>query len=376
MRAPCWIALAIALVLGLPARSTAQTRYKPPPPPPNPYPYAANEPRGTFSLAKSTEYLDGVARFWMDKNSCGACHVNFPYLMARPLLPGPRTPLVPETRNFMLNRKTTHNAFFSDAEKVGIAFALAWHDSRTTGKLQPDTRQALRRMWSVQKPTGTWMKMGCGSFPPLENDFVYTATLAALAAGIAPEGYARTAEARAGLTRVRGYLAKVRGPDLHHHSMLLWASLYVENLMTPEERQQTIKALLASQKKDGGWSLVGLRPSLARLIGESPSSDGYGTGFAIFVLRQAGVSASRPEIARGVRWLQNNQRASGRWFTPSHAAGDPTEGGVGARDLYIQSLGTAFAVLALDACGVPQRAAQRMAPRRAGLALRTRLLLD
>ena len=68
----------------------------------------------------------------------------------------------------------------------------------------------------------------------------------------------------------------------------------------------------------------------------------------MYILRQAGVSASRPEIARGVAWLKGQQKASGRWTAP--AAVSPTEGGVGSRDLYAQNHATAFTVLALKAC--------------------------
>jgi hypothetical protein len=88
------------------------------------------------------------------------------------------------------------------------------------------------------------------------------------------------------------------------------------------------------------------------------------------------VPAARSEIARGVDWLRNNQRASGRWFTPSPAAGEPTEGGVGARDLYVQSLGTAFAVLALKACEGVEYEKRRSPPLGPGLSLRDGLLYD
>jgi squalene-hopene/tetraprenyl-beta-curcumene cyclase len=231
----------------------------------------------------------------------------------------------------------------------------------------------LKEMWAAQRSQGNWGKMGCGEFPPLENDLFYTATLAVLATGMAPEGYARTTEARDGLTRVQRYLAKVNPKELHHRATLLWASLHADGLMTTAERQETVKALLAKQGKDGGWAIAELLPNTG--LSSTSKSDGYGTAFAVFVLRQAGVPASRPEIARGVRWLMDNQRASGRWFTPSQAAGDRTEGGVGTRDLYVQSMGTAFAVLALNACGVcSDQVTRGRPPRTAGLAIRASIL--
>src|SRR5262245_60682903 len=62
--------------------------------------YHPDEPLAqTFSLAKSADYLDAIAAFWLKNDeeapkgshprrlrSCGACHANFAYMMARPLL--------------------------------------------------------------------------------------------------------------------------------------------------------------------------------------------------------------------------------------------------------------------------------------------------
>ena len=72
-------------------------------------------------------------------------------------------------------------------------------------------------------------------------------------------------------------------------------------------------------------------------------SDGYATGLAVFVLRQAGVPASDPAIQRGIAWLRSHQRASGRWFTRSLST-----------DLhhFITHAGTAFAALALRSCDI------------------------
>jgi squalene-hopene/tetraprenyl-beta-curcumene cyclase len=71
-------------------------------------------------------------------------------------------------------------------------------------------------------------------------------------------------------------------------------------------------------------------------------SDGYATGFAVYVLRRAGVPAGDARVQRGISWLKTHQRQSGRWFTPSQAW---------HTQHLIANAGTAFAVLALDACG-------------------------
>jgi squalene-hopene/tetraprenyl-beta-curcumene cyclase len=77
-------------------------------------------------------------------------------------------------------------------------------------------------------------------------------------------------------------------------------------------------------------------------------SDGYGTGLAVFVLRQAGLSADHDAVRKGAEWLRREQRASGRWWTRSL-------NNDGAH--YISNAGTAFAVMALRACEPAGRSA-------------------
>ncbi len=318
-----------------------------PKPAANPYPYTPDEPTAAkFSRYKAGDYVNGVSEFWMQKNSCGACHANFAFLMLRPMLGEYSARHMRDTRQFLEQRQPDRRFSF-DAEAVAIAFALAWDDAPTR-RLQPATRGALQRMWALQKPNGYWSQMGCGDTLPSENDRHYTAALAALAAGVAPEGYARSPHAQDGLTKLRRYLHKNPPYSLHNHAMLLWASMHLDGLLTAKEREDTVKALLDRQHADGGWSLTGLSAALRHVEHRKQRSDGYGTGFAVFVLRQAGMPATRPEIIRGVAWLKSHQRVSGRWFTPAPV--DPTEGGVGSRDLYAQNHATAFSLLALDAC--------------------------
>jgi hypothetical protein len=59
-----------------------------------------------------------------------------------------------------------------DTEVVATAAFLAMHDALTTGKLHPLTRQALDRMWTLQKPEGHWNWLKC-DWPPAEHDDYY-----------------------------------------------------------------------------------------------------------------------------------------------------------------------------------------------------------
>jgi len=180
--------------------------------------------------------------------------------------------------------------------------------------------------------------------PPSEIDDHYGVTMAAIGVGVAPDNYADTPAARAGLDRIREYFRHNPPAHLHHRAMLSLASLHVEGIMTEAARRQVVDDLFALQKPDGGWGIVtmGNWERSDDKQRDMESSDGYGTGFAIYVLRQAGVPAEEPRVQRGIAWLKTHQRASGRWFTRSMWKDSQH---------YNTHTGTAYAILALAACG-------------------------
>lgn len=320
-------------------------------PPPKPAPSRANEPLApVLSLARSAEYLDSVTLAWIKERKCASCHTGFPFLLARPALGDSQAPALLQVRRFLEDRVAgwdkggrSRKSPEEVTEVVATAATLALNDAHTTGKLHPRTRQALDRMWELQQPDGswTWNKTGLA---PLEHDDYYGAVYAAIGVGHAPEGYARSAGAKEGLARLKGYLRKNPPPDLHHKTYLLWASQKLDGLMTPVQREQAIKDLLARQRDDGGWSLPSLgdwKRRDGKANDKQAPSDGYATGLALYVLRQAGLPTTSKAVQRGVAWLKSNQRASGRWFTRSVNVDRPH---------YLTDVGTAFAVMALKAC--------------------------
>jgi squalene-hopene/tetraprenyl-beta-curcumene cyclase len=317
---------------------------------PKPAPNSPDEPKAEkLSLEKAAEFLDGAAVSWTQQRKCGTCHTNYAFLMARPLLKEKPTAAQDEVRKFFEDRITNWDrgqkgdAPRWDTEVVATAATLALHDAQSTGKLHPLTRRALDRMWTLQRPDGTWNWIKC-NWPPTEHDDYYGAVYAALGVGMAPNGYAQTEPARQGLDRLRKYFKANPPPSLHHKAMLLWTSLKVDGLMSPKMREAAVKELLAVQRPDGGWSL----PSLGDWSGfdERPNdrkapSDGYGTGFVVFILRQSGLPADHDQVRRGADWLRGNQRQSGRWFTRSLNTDNYH---------FITHAGTAYAVMALKAC--------------------------
>ncbi len=302
-----------------------------------------------LSFPRAAASLDRTAVGWVQKKKCGSCHTGWPYLMSRAVLKDEPTTSLAEVRAFFEGRITNWDADeqvknHQHREIVGTSTALAMHDAQSTGRLHPVTKAALDRMWALQRKDGAWSWPKC-SWPPFEVDDYYGAVLAAVGVGHAPENYARSDSAKTGVEKLRDYLKKTQAPNLHHRAWLLWAAVRLDGLLGDEEKQSTIRDLLALQRDDGGWSMESLGTEWTGREGEKANpdapSDGYGTGLVVFVLREAGLPASHDSVRRGKTWLTTNQRESGRWFTRSLN---------GVRQHYISDTATVFAVLALKAC--------------------------
>lgn len=61
----------------------------------------------------------------------------------------------------------------------------------------------------------------------------------------------------------------------------------------------------------------------------------------IVIARELGLPADDPRLRRGIDWLHANQRENGKWFTRSP---------VNEASNLISNVGSAFAILALQAC--------------------------
>lgn len=322
------IALGLLHAAGEPLKAPAENR--------------ADEPRAKqFSLQRATQFLESASLAWQSKQGCFTCHTNYAYLYAQPLVSAD-TPAHAEVRQgleALVTKRWQEKGPRWPAEVVASAAALAFNDAHTTRKLHPTTRAALDRMWTLQRADGGWNWLLC-NWPPMENDDHYGVTLAALAVGVAPEGYAKTPAIQPNLERLRGYLRKNQPQNLHHWAMLLWADKHLGGLLTPAEKQAALDALLAKQRPDGGWN----SPSLGnwkrgdKKEHDYETSDGYATGFTIYVLRQAGLPANHPTLEKGIAWLKDNQRESGRWFSRSLNRDNRH---------YLSHAGTAFAIMAL-----------------------------
>lgn len=325
-------------------------------------------------------YLDARAAWWMEWPNaardhgtfCVSCHTAVPFALARPTLRpalAERQASANETRLWsnVAKRVTAWRdvePFYPDqtrgipkssesrgTESILNALILATRDAET-GRLSDETRTAFANMWALQMRTkelsGSWAWLNFG-LDPWESATApyFGASLAALAVGTAPGGYAAAPESQEGSKLLREYLRREEHKQpLFNRLVVLWAAARVPELLAPERRQAIVGDALAKQRDDGGWSLASLG-DFKRQDGteQDRRSDGYATGLVTLSLGQAGGPSAQPIVQRGLDWLKRNQdAATGRWPTSSvNKQREP----LSDTGRFMSDAATAFAVLAL-----------------------------
>lgn len=240
-----------------------------------------------------------------------------------------------------------------------IARGLAAWDAELRDRTSPETDAALRFAFEMQADDGSIRVKD--RWPPLNSTTYFGTAMLAMAVADAPDWVTklRDTELLAKSERLKHYLRDTPPKNDHERLLLLWVSTYLTGLLTQERREELIDSIWDQQRDDGGWTIwtfatpetLGGGRKAESIQHEpdytTPSSDGFQTGLSVVVLRDAGVPADDPRIAKGVTWLLSNQRQSGRWWTRSLN----TE----SRFHFVSYGGTAYAALALAKCdALPQ----------------------
>jgi squalene-hopene/tetraprenyl-beta-curcumene cyclase len=342
----------------------------------------------------AAQYLDYRAGWWMEWNGaardhgtfCISCHTALPYALARPAL----RPALAEQGLSANEQKLLDNVtkrvrlwnevepYYGDAgykgkalesrgtEAVLNALILSSYDSER-GQLGPDTRTALRNMWTFQQTSGdkagAWPWLQFDNEPWEANDSAYYgACLAAIAVGIAPSNYVDSPDAQSGLKLLRDYLNRESAAQSTiNRVFLLWASTKLPGLLNRKQQNAIIEEVLRRQQADGGWRLASIAwrwrgwsvKSLLKIwLREDGTplthkSDGVATGLVTFVLEEAGVPSDNIELRRGLSWLRSNQNtAEGFWPATSINRRKSATSDTGR---FMSDAATAYAVLALTA---------------------------
>jgi len=328
-------------------------------------------------------YLDQRAGWWMEwpkaardhETFCVSCHTAVPYALSRPALRHGLAEEAPSANERRLLSNVTKRVrlwkevapFYTDAdrgayktvesrgtESVLNALILASNDAQSA-RLSDDTRAALDNMWAEQQTVGyeagawLWLRFANEPWEADDSDF-YGATLAAVAAGAAPESYRARPEIQNQVKMLRAYLnRKCAAQTTINRVALLWASAESPGLLAPEQQRAIINEVRSKQQADGGWSLSSLVGSWKRADGtpQELKSDGYATGFITFVLQQAGIPREDTQLQQGLAWLVANQnKTEGFWRSYSLNKNEAHHLSPGTAR-FMNDAATAFAVLAL-----------------------------
>lgn len=337
-----------------------------------------------WDAGAAARYLDGRLGWWRQwpkaerdhGTRCVSCHTSLPHVLAMPALRAQtgttrreaaemgmfddvvkRVWLWDEVEPFYPDqtRGIPKSSESRGTEAVLNALILATRDSER-GLTGPDTRQAFANMWALQMQGGpqkggfAWLNFKLEPFESPAAPY-WGATLAALGVARAPGGYAADPAIAPNIEALRAYLRTgMEGQSLYVRGLVLWADSQLHGVLEAGQRAAIVSELQGAQGGDGGWSLPALAP-WQRIDGSRlpEESDGYATGFAALVLREAGVPLAAPPLRRARAWLVAHQdRTSGAM--PAKSINKDRKVGSDAY-LFMTDEATGMAALALRSGG-------------------------
>jgi squalene-hopene/tetraprenyl-beta-curcumene cyclase len=336
-----------------------------------------DEPRvkafGPDTVAAAAKYLDDGAHYWVRERSCLACHSTGVYMVERSALTRQLGKPSEEVRKDFIaslpkgpGKPGDGNAATSIWRSSGLA---SW-DRHVTGKLSEHTARSLRHTLMILPDNAAYDTIKLIEIPYITTRFELT--VQAMRALVTAPGWLTglaDAELLTRVGRIKKFLREHRPINDYELALKLQLANLMPDLVAKEERQAALAMLWRKQQPDGGWSTrrmsdllkwrleahpptqrqpwkEAMDPAVVALIkglpdAANPGSDPYMTAFAIVLLRESGVPASDQRVRRGVAWLKETQRASGRWWMHSLYRGNYN---------YITYISTAQALRALALC--------------------------
>jgi ankyrin repeat protein len=194
------------------------------------------------------------------------------------------------------------------------------------------TDALVRLLRLMQRSDGRWISP---VRPPIEAS-EFTATAVSVRA-LRRYGVDDPEANRVSLARARRWLESSTPADHEDRVFRLLGLIWIEGSKTL--RDEATRALLETQRRDGGWAQTEYR-----------GSDAYATGEALYALHAAGVSTGSRACRRGLRYLLDTQLGDGSWLvrTRSNATQSYFESGFPhGEDQFISSAATHWATQAL-----------------------------
>jgi ankyrin repeat protein len=308
---------------------------------PNPQPKPAGSARA--ALQRSIPLLQKSDVIFFQKAGCVSCHNNTLTAMTVAAARKERIPVDEDTARNQLKKISGFVADWRDRVLQGIGIP---GDADTISYIllgmaaenyAPDqaTDAMAYFLKSQQAEDGRWRILAHRA--PIEsNDIqVTSATMRALQV-YAPR--TNRPEFQKAIQRASGWLATAQPRTTEERAFQLMGLGW--SASNKDAIQRAARALIATQRADGGWSQL---PSL--------DSDAYATGQALVALSQTGsISTSDPAYKRGVQFLLSTQLEDGSWFVRTRAV--PIQpyfesGFPHGRDQWISMAATNWAALAL-----------------------------
>jgi squalene-hopene/tetraprenyl-beta-curcumene cyclase len=328
---------------------------------------------GPETVRAAAKYLDDGALSWVRERDCLACHSTGVYMVERSALTKELgKPSEEVLKNFISSvPKTPGKPGEGDAAtSVWRSSGLASWDKHVEGKLSEHTDRSLRHTLSILPDDNMYTIIKLIEIPYITTRF--ESTVQAMRAMVTAPGWLANLKdeaSRAKVARIKKMLREHRPINDYELALKLQLANLMPDLVTKEDRDAAIAMLWQKQLADGGWSTrrmsdvmkwrlevhppterrnwkEAMDPTVVALIkglpdADNPGSDPYMTAFAIVLLRDSGVPASDKRIQRGVTWLKENQRVTGRWWMHSLYRGNYN---------YITYIATAQVLRALALC--------------------------
>jgi hypothetical protein len=153
--------------------------------------------------------------------------------------------------------------------------------------------------------------------------------------------------------RARAWLVSVQPAFTEERTFQLLGLAWAQ--ANPKDIQKATRALLAEQRKDGGWAQL-----------STLESDAYATGQVLYALHQAGdLPVSDTVYQRGIKFLRATQLEDGSWFVRSRSfpfqpyfeSGFPH-----GKNQWISAAGTSWAAMALMLTAENAKATSQLGP--------------
>ncbi|MGO9259897.1 MAG: hypothetical protein ACLQU1_26840 [Bryobacteraceae bacterium] len=330
----------------------------------------------SWNRQAAAAYLDERMGWWTTWPSaardhetfCVSCHTSLPYALGRPALRAALEEQGPSAneRKFLDNIAkrvslwSEVEPFYNDAKSGAPKSAEARSTEAVMNALvlaryaAPAAKEALGNMWALQLRTGdkrgswTWLNFHNEPWEADDSAF-WGASLAGLAAGMAPKEYRESAAIQENLSLLGEYLQREQASQSTlNRAVALWASGKLPKLLKPEQRTAIVEEILSKQREDGGWSESSLVMKEWKRKDGTPmdaASDGYGTGLMVVALRESGATSAQAQIAKGLAWLEQHQDPAGAWLATSmNKKRDPASDA----GRFMSDAATAYSVLALS----------------------------